>query len=203
MAVGAGRASASAATGSFTSASSSQNTSSRSGLRAAIARPNVDRLARSPGIDRMPHCSAASTALARMRCEVDAADLGVARQHRLQPRHAHLDRLLHHVVEPLVLERGEQVVQVERRGLRARLLLADQRAWCACRGASVARHSPSRPLKTSTASPALSRSTLREIMRLRLAERDLGAGLRARPRHEAGGCGNRIGASRPIHVRGI
>ena len=58
--------------------------------------------------------------------DVDALDLGVLRQHRLQPGHAHLDCLLHHVVEALVLERCKQVVQVLRLGLRPGLFLQDQ-----------------------------------------------------------------------------
>ena len=61
---------------------------------------------------RMPHCSAASMALARMRAGVDARDLAVAGEHGLQPRNAHLDRLLHHVVEPRGFQRREQIVQV-------------------------------------------------------------------------------------------
>jgi hypothetical protein len=58
---------------------------------------------------------------------IDARHLGVTREHRLQPRGAHLDCLLHHVIEPLMLERGEQVMQVERRGLRTGLLADDER----------------------------------------------------------------------------
>ena len=54
--------------------------------------------------------------------EIDALGLGVARDDRLQPRDAHLDRLLHHVVEARVLERREQIVQVAGRGLLARAL---------------------------------------------------------------------------------
>ena len=74
-----------------------------------------------------------------MRSRLTRLNLGVLRQHRLQPRDAHLDRLLHHVVEPLVLERREQVVQVARRGLRAGLLLQRQRrALAGCRRASPA-----------------------------------------------------------------
>ena len=50
--------------------------------------------------------------------EVDARDLGVPGDDRLQARRAHLDRLLRHVVEARMLERREQVMQVERSGLR-------------------------------------------------------------------------------------
>ena len=49
--------------------------------------------------------------------------LGVAGDHRLQARRPHLDRLLYHVVEPGLLERSEQVVQVGRRRLPAGLFL--------------------------------------------------------------------------------
>ena len=35
-----------------------------------------------------------------------------------EPGRPHLDRLLHHVIEPCMLERGEQVVQIEREHLR-------------------------------------------------------------------------------------
>ena len=109
------------------------------------------RARQSPGSVRMPHCSAASIAFARMRSRLTRADLGVAGQHRLQPRGAHLDRLLHHVVEPGVLERGEQVVQIER--LRSAPARAPRPCSDSARlplSASVARHSPSRPLNTST-----------------------------------------------------
>jgi len=49
--------------------------------------------------------------------EVDAGDLSVPGEDRLQAGRAHLDRLLHHVVEARVLERCEQIMQVERGGL--------------------------------------------------------------------------------------
>ncbi len=39
-------------------------------------------------------------------------------QNRLQARGAHLNGLLHHVIQPRRLEWGEQVMQVGRRGLR-------------------------------------------------------------------------------------
>ena len=50
--------------------------------------------------------------------EIDAGDLGVAGDDRPQAPRAHLDRLLRHVVEPGVLERREQIVDVRRRLLR-------------------------------------------------------------------------------------
>jgi hypothetical protein len=52
--------------------------------------------------------------------EVDARDLRVAHEHRLQSRGAHLHRLLCHVVEASMFEWCEQVMQVERPGLRPR-----------------------------------------------------------------------------------
>ena len=93
--------------------------------------------------------------------EIDALGLGVARQHRLQPRGAHLDRLLHHVVEPRVLERREQVMQVGGRR-SARAVCADRRRAPASLPAAAkrARHSPSRPLNTRSSAPGLSRRTL-------------------------------------------
>ena len=48
--------------------------------------------------------------------EIDARNLGMARDDGLQTRGAHLHRLLCHVVEARVLEGREQVVQVERAG---------------------------------------------------------------------------------------
>src|SRR5438552_12465515 len=49
--------------------------------------------------------------------EVEARDLSVAREDRLQSRGAHLHRLLCHVIEAGMFERCEQVMQVERAGL--------------------------------------------------------------------------------------
>src|SRR5215468_5756048 len=66
------RACASAATGSFTSAVSSQNTSRRSGSSSAIIRSRLSG-ARISGSVRMPHCSAASIAFARMRSRLTRA----------------------------------------------------------------------------------------------------------------------------------
>ena len=70
--------------------------------------------------------------------EIDASDLAVLHRDRLQPRGAHLDRLLHHVVEARVLERREQVVQIARRRLRPRLL-ADVERGGALAGVGEAR----------------------------------------------------------------
>ena len=49
---------------------------------------------------------------------VDPRDLGEAGQHRLQRGRAHLDRLLHHVVEPRMLQRRKHVGEVGQAVLR-------------------------------------------------------------------------------------
>ena len=53
--------------------------------------------------------------------EIDPRDLAMTGEDRLQPRHAHFDGLLHHVIEPRRFERCEQVVQVQGLGLGTRL----------------------------------------------------------------------------------
>ena len=50
--------------------------------------------------------------------EIDARHLGVPGDHRLQARGPHLHRLLHQIIEPGMLERGKQKMQIG----RARLL---------------------------------------------------------------------------------
>jgi hypothetical protein len=52
--------------------------------------------------------------------EVDARDLRVPRDHRLQERRAHLNRLLDHVIEARMLQRRKNKVQVCRPRLRAK-----------------------------------------------------------------------------------
>ena len=54
--------------------------------------------------------------------EIDARDLGMPGDHRLQAGRPHLDGLLHHVVEAGMLERREQVMQIECAGLGPRAL---------------------------------------------------------------------------------
>ena len=115
------RAAASAATGSFTSASSSQNTSRRSGHPVANERLELDRLGDLRDVEDAALLGGLDGVRAHPR-QIDALGLGVPRDHRLQPRDAHLDRLLHHVVEARVLERREQVVQIAGRGLLAHAL---------------------------------------------------------------------------------
>ena len=55
--------------------------------------------------------------------EIDSGRLSMARHDRLQMRNAKLDRLLHHVVKPGMLERCENVMQVARPRLGPRLFL--------------------------------------------------------------------------------
>jgi len=59
---------------------------------------------------------------------IDAGDLRVPRQHRLDARGAHLDRLLHYVVEPGVLERREHEIDPSGCRLRPRLIADRERA---------------------------------------------------------------------------
>ena len=49
---------------------------------------------------------------------IDPRDLGEARQNRLQSRRAHLDRLLHHVVEPGMFQRRKHIGDVGQAVLR-------------------------------------------------------------------------------------
>jgi hypothetical protein len=58
--------------------------------------------------------------------EVHAADLDVLGEDRRQPRHAHLDRLADHVVEPGLFQRREQVAKIGARRLDAQLLADDE-----------------------------------------------------------------------------
>src|SRR5947207_2803264 len=51
---------------------------------------------------------------------IDAPHLREASEDGDEARGAHLDRLLHHIVEPGVLERSEQILEVRRRCLRPR-----------------------------------------------------------------------------------
>ena len=70
----------------------------------------------------MPHCSAASIALAREPLDADPGDLRMLRDDRLQHAGAHLHRLLHQIVEPSLLQRREAVDEIGFFGLRPRLL---------------------------------------------------------------------------------
>ena len=53
--------------------------------------------------------------------EIDTGRLGAMRHDRLQPAGAHFDGLLHHVIEPRMFQRREQVVEIAGALLRARL----------------------------------------------------------------------------------
>ena len=112
------RAARRAATGSRTSVSSSQKTSKRSASVPTCS--SVTGLATS-GTQRTPHCSAASIALARMRSEIDTRHLRVSGHNGLQTRGAHFHSLLDEIVEPCMLERCEQEMQVAGPRLRALL----------------------------------------------------------------------------------
>ena len=84
--------------------------------RVAASQPSSDWARRpspasTPGTARTPHCSAASTALARMRSRLTRVDLRAAGDDRLERADAHLHRLLDHVVEPGMLERREKPAQ--------------------------------------------------------------------------------------------
>ncbi len=107
--------------------------------------------------------------------EVDAADLGVLGRDWLQTRHAELDRLLHHIVQPLVLERSEQVMQVGRLGLRPSPLADGQH------GPLAARQQRRPPFALAAvehqhAVAGLEPEHVAEIMRLGRVERELSAG---------------------------
>ena len=60
--------------------------------------------------------------------QIDAGRDRVMREHGLQMRDAHLGGLLHHVVEPRVLQRREEIVEVGPGCLGTRLRQAFQRA---------------------------------------------------------------------------
>ncbi|MGY3288551.1 hypothetical protein ACVWWP_001618 [Bradyrhizobium sp. LM3.6] len=75
---------------------------------------------------RMPHCSAASTTFGAHPFGIDPGGLGEPGQDRLKRGGAHLDGLLHHVVEPGMLERGEDVSEVGQPVLGPGLLEDDE-----------------------------------------------------------------------------
>ena len=95
-------------------------------------RPALERLGKR--LDRRdfrrPDHAALLASLDRIQAqtlEVHAGDLGVARDDGPQAPRAHLDRLLRHIVEPCVLERREQIVDVRRRLLGPRARADDER----------------------------------------------------------------------------
>ncbi len=101
-------------TGSRVCASSSQKISTRPGDNASSAFASGSASAIS-AIVRMPHCSAASIAFARMRSRLTRAAWVWRVVTGCRREHAEFDRLLHHVIEPRMLERREQVMQIGRR----------------------------------------------------------------------------------------
>ena len=128
-------------------------------------RPALERLGKR--LDRRdfrrPDHAALLASLDRVQAqtlEVDAGDLGVARDDRPQAARAHLDRLLRHIVEPCVLERREQIVDVRRGLLGPRARADDERGALREFAARLAENSPSRPLNRRMCAPAPSLSTL-------------------------------------------
>ena len=69
--------------------------------------------------------------------EIDALRLRMAHDDRLQARDSHLDRFLHHVVEPRMFQWREQVVQVAQLGLLPRALDDDELRAFLSRGAEL------------------------------------------------------------------
>ena len=69
----------------------------------------------------MPHCSAASMTLARIRSLLTRETWVCRVSTGCSARGAHLDRLLHHVVEPGVLQRRKDIGDVGQAILRPRL----------------------------------------------------------------------------------
>jgi hypothetical protein len=105
---------------------------------------------------------------------VDAGDLAVAGQHRLQARDAHLDRLLHHVVEPRRLQWCERIMQIGRHGLVAQLGADEERSR------ALVQHDRRTPLavpavENINAVAILEAQDVGEIMRLGGGKRDRGA----------------------------
>ena len=95
---------------------------------AAGARPSRQAAAASfsgsitSGTRKMPHCSAASTALASRRAGLDPLGHGAARDDRAERARAQLGRFLRHIIEARALQRREQIMQIGALFLRARLV---------------------------------------------------------------------------------
>ena len=184
----------SAAAGLMASASSSQNTRHRAGSRCGDVavkrhrrrdlrqRKNAALLRRFDGI--RAHA-----------LEIDPRHLAVAGEDGLQPRHAHLHGLLHHVIEPRRLQRSEQIVQVRRRGLLPRLGADGERRGALC---PFERRAPLAVPAVENEDPVagLQAQHMAEIVRLGAVERDRPARFAAARRRKAGDCGNRSRAWR-------
>ena len=89
------------------------------------------------GMARMPHCSAASTAFACSRSMPDLGELRVLGDHGLQHAGAHLDRLLHQIVEPA----RPSAARSSRRGRVPPSAAASARRLRAARPSSISRRS--------------------------------------------------------------
>ena len=141
-------------------ASASQAASTRSSFRGSPT----------SGMRRMPHCSAASMALARMRSRLTRSRPVWLRQHRRQPR----QRPSRSPSAPCSRGGHASAAQTDSR-CRGRAAAAAPASRSAARRRacprrrSRARHSPSRPLKTRSASPSLQPQHVSEIVGL-LAE---------------------------------
>jgi hypothetical protein len=111
---------ASASSGLAASASSSQKTRRRSGGQRLHGRDlrNPDHAALFASLNRV----------GAQTLQIDAGDLGVPCDDGPQAARAHFDRLLRHIVEPRVLERSEQIVDVRRCLLGPCLRAHDERS---------------------------------------------------------------------------
>ena len=109
------------ATGSLMAASSSQKMSVRAASHSASAFSSGTGSLTS-GTRSTPHCSAASMALARIRSRLTRSAIVRWVMHGRQPRNAHFDGLLHHIVEARALQRRKQIVDIGAVDLRPRLI---------------------------------------------------------------------------------
>ena len=104
---GGGRPGPAGSDGMSSSAASSQKISGPAGVALAeIIAPAFSGSATVATL-RMPHCSAASTTLARIRSVLTRKSCVNRVSDRLKRRGAHLDGLLDHVVEPGMFQRRE------------------------------------------------------------------------------------------------
>ena len=108
--------------------------------------------------------------------QIDALGLGVARQNGQKPRGAHLDRLLHHVVEPRMLERRKHIMKVRGCGLLARALENAERGAFLARGRELRPPFALAPVEHQHVAARLEAQHVDEIVRLLALERNLAAG---------------------------
>src|SRR6185312_12998816 len=107
-------------------------------------------------------------------------DLRMLRDHRLDSRHAHLDRLLHEIVEARVLQRREQQVQIGGRSLCTRLSGNMQGAAALAGLADAAPPLAVPPIEEENGSTLRQPKHIEQVIRLVAVERDLGAALERR-----------------------